>query len=195
VLVLGADLVHQDFVNFVTNGYYDAIGSYRRPVSYDTQGTQTVQVSAQVRVDGPKTPAGTNFFSASIAARGSDTVDASSGTTGIGELAVSSDGHVYGYSGDDDVPTFLTSAPVTLGQWHDLSVVVNFATRQFSFVVDHRVLGTFPFPGTPQFAGQFFTRGSVIAYTAPDTATMQKANYAAHFDTFRISVGHSEDDD
>ena len=33
--VRGADLVHQDFINQVTNGYYDAIGSYRRPVNFD----------------------------------------------------------------------------------------------------------------------------------------------------------------
>ena len=67
VRVLGADLEHQDFINTVTGGYYDAIGSYRHTVNYDTGGTQAVRVSAHVRVDGPLTP-GVNFFSASVAA-------------------------------------------------------------------------------------------------------------------------------
>jgi hypothetical protein len=44
VLVPGADLIHQDFITNVTGGYYDAIGSYRKPVNYDTAGTQTVRV-------------------------------------------------------------------------------------------------------------------------------------------------------
>jgi hypothetical protein len=52
VLVPGADLVHQDFIKTVTGGYYDAIGSYRKPVDYDTGGTQVVRLSAHVRVDG-----------------------------------------------------------------------------------------------------------------------------------------------
>jgi len=138
VLVLGEDLVHQDFINQLTGGYYDAIGSYRKPVNYDTGGMQTVRVSAHVLVEGPQTPTGNNFFSASIAARGAIVSDG--GTTGIGELAISSDGHVYGYSGDDDVPTFLTSASITLGEWHDLAVEADFATRHFAFFVDGQSL-------------------------------------------------------
>ena len=43
VLVRGKDLVHQDFINTATSGYYDAIGNYRYPLTppYDTGGTQT----------------------------------------------------------------------------------------------------------------------------------------------------------
>ena len=66
--VRGRDLEHQDFINEVTNGYYDAIGSYRHPVNYDTGGTQVVRVSSDVRVSGPKTAEGDNFFSASLGA-------------------------------------------------------------------------------------------------------------------------------
>ena len=190
MLVLGADLVHQDFINSATNGYYDAIGSYRQTVDHDTKGTQVVRVSAHVRVDGPKTATGTNFFSASVAAIG---VDGNGDPQGVGELAISSDGHVYGYSSDDLVPTFLTSAPVRLGEWHTLTVAADFVARHYSFFVDERYLGTFPFDAL--VTQNIFRRGSLIVYAAPDTATAHKANYAAHFDNFRISVGHSEDDD
>ena len=39
-------------------------------------------------------------------------------------------------------------------------------------------------------------RGSLIAYAAPDTGTLHKANYAAHYDQFAIRVvSGSEDDD
>lgn len=46
VHVLGADLEHQDFINELTTVYYDAIGSYRRAVDYDTANAQTVRISA-----------------------------------------------------------------------------------------------------------------------------------------------------
>jgi hypothetical protein len=186
VLVLGDDLVHQDFINFITGGYYDAIGSYRKTVDYDTGGTQTVRISAHVRVNGKRTDTGNNFFSASIVARGANVASTTpSGTVGIGELTISSDGHVYGYSGDDDVPVFLAKAPVSLGEWHNLAVDVNFTNSTFSFFVDDDCLGSFPFPSLP---GNFLRRGSLIAYAAPDTTELKKANYSAFYDQFRIKV-------
>jgi hypothetical protein len=183
VHVLGADLEHQDFINEATGGYYDAIGSYRRAVDYDSGGTQVVRVSAHVRIDGPQTATGDNFFSASIAAIG---VDADGASSGIGELAISSDGHAYGYSSQDFVPTFLTSAPVTLGQWHSLAVVLNFAARTYTFLLDDVSLGTFAFD--PSATSNVLRRGSLIVYAAPDTTTNIKANYAAHYDKFAIQV-------
>jgi hypothetical protein len=190
VHVLGADLEHQDFINDVTSGYYDAIGSYRRAVNYDTGGTNTIRVSALVRIDGPKTATGNNFFSASVAAIG---VDADGNSSGVGELALSSDGHVYGYSSQDLVPTFLTSARVRLGEWHRLAVVVDFAARTYSFQVDGEALGTFAFD--PSATSNVLRRGSLITYAAPDTATNTKADYAAHFDKFSIKVVSDRDGD
>ena len=104
----------------------------------------------------------------------------------MGELAISSDGHVYGYSSQALVPTFLTSAPVTLGQWHSLAVEVDFAARTYSFVVDDLSLGTFAFD--PSATSNILRRGSLIVYAAPDTATEHKADYAAHYDKFAINV-------
>jgi len=136
-----------------------------------------------VRIDGPQTVTGVNFFSAGLAAIG---VDADGNASGVGELALSSDGHVYGYSSQDLVPTFLTSAPVTLGEWHSLAVDVDFAARTYSFLLDGESLGTFAFDLSA--TSNVLRRGSLIAYAAPDTAANQKAHYAAHYDKFSIKV-------
>jgi hypothetical protein len=59
VRVRGADLVHQDFINTLTAGYYDAIGSYRKPVTCAVSAAfPLVHIGAKVRIDGPKTPPG-----------------------------------------------------------------------------------------------------------------------------------------
>jgi len=181
VHVLGEDLDHQDFINAVTGGYYDAIGSYRRPVNYDTGNSQTVRISAHVRVDGPATAGGNNFFSAALSTRAATTLD------GVGEIAISSDGHAYVYSGNDSVPSFLASMPVALGEWHCLAVVADFANKQSTFYVDGVLLGTFPFESSEIFTGVLL-RGTLLAYAAPDNASAHKANYAAHYDQFSIHV-------
>jgi hypothetical protein len=206
VRVKGADLVHQDFINTLTKGYYDAIGSYRCPVNLDV-GKAIVRVQAVVRVEGPQACARptpipcNNFFSASVAARAPGVKpDGSSDTVGVGELAISSDGKVYGYSGDDNVPgcptqpcdppaSFLTSAPVTLGAWHKLAVDVNFATGTFSFSVDDKLLpgGPFSFPTNHATVNDNkLRRGSLVVYAAPDTRQLHKNDFVAHFDNFSI---------
>jgi hypothetical protein len=202
VLVQGKDLVSQPIdINIVTGGYYDAIGSYRKTVNHDTGGTEAVRVSSHVRVDGRRTARGNNFFSASIAVRGTDD-DQGNGNTGIGELAISSDGRVYGYSGNDFVPgcevvpcvpaaTFLTSVRASLGEWHNLAIEANFATRTYTFFVDDECLGSFPFVAS--FTGNFLRRGSLIAYAAPDTATLHKDAYKSKYDQFSIKVVEPEE--
>jgi hypothetical protein len=195
VHVRGKDLERQDFLNDLTGGYYDAIGSYRRAVNYETSGTQTVRVSADVYVQGgQKTPDGTNFFSASVSTRTGLT---DGGTAGTGELAISSDGHVYGYSGNEHVPAFLTSAPVTLNAWHNLAVDVNPGARNYTFLLDGASLGTFDFQMPPDTEDptidytNVLTRGSILAYAAPDTESLKKQNFAAHFDNFSIVASPS----
>jgi len=183
VHVLGADLEHQDFINELTAGYYDAVGSYRRPVNHDTAGTQTIRISAHVRIDGPQTAAGNNFFSASIGGRATS-LDVSAG---VGELAISSDGHAYAYTGNENVPTFLGSLPVTLGDWHELAIEADFAAETSSFYVDGVLLGTFPFDPAETYTG-ILLRGAMLAYAAPDTAANKKADYAASYDKFSIKV-------
>ena len=110
-----------------------------------------------------------------------------SGTAGIGELAISSDGYVHGYSGDDNVPTFQASAPITLGAWHLLEIDLDFSNRRYTFYVDGTLLGgPFQFPSGANT--NTLTRGSLIAYVAPKTATVEKRNYVAHYDNFSIAT-------
>lgn len=198
VVVRGALLESQpEAINAVTSGYYDALGSYRKTVDFDSLGRRTVRISAHVRVDGKKTAEGNNFFSASIAGRGADVLSASGGgTIGVGELAISSDGHVYGYSGNEDVPgcaevpctpaaTFLSTRTVSLNEWHKLAIDINFRNRTYSFSVDDACMGTFRMD--PAFTGNFLRRGSIVAYAAPDTATELKSKYSAFFDQLIIA--------
>ena len=143
-------------------------------------GITTVQAS--VFVSGPLT-AGTNVFSASVASVGSD-------ATGLGELAISSDGMVHAYTGDDSFPTFLFGAPITLGQYHTLAVADNFTAQTSSFHVDGALLGTAAFAS--DYAGDdVLASGSFLAYAGTDTADFQKANYAAYYDDFSISAAPS----
>ena len=187
VHVLGEDLVHQDFINDATGGYYDAIGSYRRPVNYDTHGTEVVRVSANVRIDGPKTATGRNFFSAGIAGRAASTFNGDPSSASVGELAVSSDGRVYAYSGNDNVPIFLAGKRVRLGEWHKLAIVADFATHTSRFYVDGDLLASFAWEQGEVYTGVLL-RGALLAYAAPDTARLKKAYYAAHYDQFAIKV-------
>ena len=111
VRVNGASLESQPVdINAVTGGYYDAIGAYRRALDHDSGGTQVVRLSVDVRLDGRATPK-SNFFSASLIAVAYNDLG---GSEGVGELAISSDGHVYGSSGQDLVPVFLTRTKVAL---------------------------------------------------------------------------------
>jgi len=166
--VSGSDLEHQDFIGGATGGYYDAIGSYRRAVNYDTGGTKTLRISVDVLLDGRRTPQG-DFFSASLSGIG----QSDEGAEGIGQLTISSDGHVYGSSGQDLVPVFLT-------------IEMDFAERTYSFYVDSKWLGTFDFE--PRETYSLFSRASLITLTGPDTAQDKKADHAANFDHFKIEV-------
>ena len=177
VQVRGSNLQTDANVNGATSGYYNAIGSYRHAVSY-LAGTGTTTVQGDVFVSGPTT-ANSNFFSASVAALGT-------GGVGLGELAISSDGHVHAYTGDDAVPTFLFNTPITLSQWHTLAVVDDFGASKTSFYVDGSLLGTSPFAS--DYAGdQILNRGSIIAYAGSDSGNTLKSNYAAYYDNFSIS--------
>jgi hypothetical protein len=189
VEVRGAQLVHQDSVNQITQGYYDAIGSYRRPCNYDAgaHGFPVIRIQAAVRVDGPLSP-GTNFLSASISARGLQREERgnASGTVGIGELAISSDGHVYGYSGAEDSPVFQASAPAGLGAWHTLAIDIDFRGKNYTFLVDGNVLPGGPFRLVSAANTNTLARASLVVYAAAETATLGKSNYVVHFDDFSI---------
>jgi hypothetical protein len=83
------------------------------------------------------------------------------------------------------VPNFLASGPIALGVWHKLAVEVNFSSRTFQFFVDNvPFAGPFAFPSDVNTT--ILQRGSVVAYTAPDTKEFEKSAFAAHYDNFSI---------
>jgi len=191
VRVRGADLEHHDFVNESTHGYYDAIGSYRRLINYDVASNdfRPVRIEADVRVRGPLSPPENNFFSASIGALAAMTVDSDGNVSradGVGELSISSDGQVHGYCGCNLVPRFQVSAPMTLDAYHKLAIDVDFRQRTYTFVVDGASLGT-PFPFPDDVKTSVLVRASLIAYAAPDTATLKKRDYMAYYNNFSIT--------
>jgi hypothetical protein len=187
VHVLGGDLEHQDFISAATGGYYDAIGSYRRPVNYDTGNAQTVRISVRVRIDGPGTATGNNFFSAGLAGRAESTFNGDPSSASVGELAISSDGRAHAYSGNDNVPAFLASKRVKLGEWHKLAILADFPTQTSRFYVDDDLLATFAWEPSEVYTGVLL-RGAMLAYAAPDSAANHKADYASHYDKFTIEV-------
>ncbi len=173
VRVRGQDMVHADQVG----PELDAVGAYRRPVNYDTAaaGTPITQITASVRLDGP---VGTDdFFSVNIGAR--------SGDGNVGEISISSDGFVYGYSGNVINPT-LFSTPVTLGVWHLLGVTVDYDANLYSFSVDGASFGPYPFE--PGFTSDVLVRGSMLSYARPDAGTNLRSNYTAWVDNFSITA-------
>lgn len=183
VRVLGSDLEPQGFIADATGGYYTAIGSYRRAVNHDTGNAQVVRISAHVRLDGPGTDAGDNFFSAAVSTRAL-TLE---GTASVGEMALSSDGHVLVYSGNENVPTVLASVPAALGQWHSLAIAADFAAQVSAFYVDDILVATVPFEPTESFTGVLL-RGTLLAYAGTEDEDHSRADYAAYYDRFTIQV-------
>jgi hypothetical protein len=128
--IISTDLVFSGQQSvLVAAGYYDAIGSYQRVVNFDVGANRIpiVRVEAAVRLDGPLSPSANNFFAAAVQAIGlCDPILPGCHFPGVGALAISSDGKVYGWSGNNLVPgcpnppcvppaSFLISAPISLG--------------------------------------------------------------------------------
>lgn len=159
---------------------YEAVGSYRRPVNFDVAaaGFPTIQLRADVRLNGPLVGPG-DLFAASLAAR--------SGDGGVGELALSSDGRVYGYTGNFGSPILLGVA-VDLGAWHQLGIDVDFRDDSYTFLLDGVPLGRFPFE--PGFTSDVLLRGALVTYAYPDdgAAGYQRSDFTARFDNFSINT-------
>ncbi|MFN0126746.1 MAG: hypothetical protein ACKV19_08680 [Verrucomicrobiales bacterium] len=174
--VAGADLVAAPQVDPLA-----VVGSYRRPVNYDaSSGLSRVLITSDVRLDGPVLGTG-DFFGANIAAR--------SGSGGVGEISISSDGKVYGYTGNFGSPV-LASTSITLGEWHTLGIDVDFAADTYTFLLNGSSLGTFPFE--VGFSSDLLLRGSAVAFGFPDEAApdsqYKKSNFVARFDNFSIAT-------
>jgi hypothetical protein len=174
--VAGSDLVAAVEVDPLA-----VVGSYRRPVNYDAStGPSTVLITSDVRLDGPVLGTG-DFFAANIAARSED--------GGVGELSISSDGKVYGYTGNFG-GTALVSTSITLGEWHTLGILVDFASNNYNFLVDGTPLSATPFNFEAGFSSDLLLRGAAVVYGYPDDpaadSLSKKSNFTARFDNFSI---------
>ena len=167
VRVRGADLVDAPEVD-----PYAAVGSYRRPLGYDASGAEsTVRIRSDVRLNGPTLGTG-DFFAANIAARIGDGF--------AGELSLSSDGRVYGYTGTGvDVPIFI-SGLISLNAWHTLGIDVDFAGNTYTFLVDGTPSSAFAFDAG--VVSDILVRESLVVYANPDTATNHRADFTAYYD-------------
>ena len=184
VVVRGSTMVDDPIVE--STNYYHAIGSYRRPVTYDWASLKRVRVQAQIQIHGPRSRFGSNLFSASVAARG---VSSTKGTGGIGEIALSSDGYVFGYSGDDNTPTFQTMKPVDLDESHTLAIAVDFTTKTYQFFLDGDPLGH-PFPFPVDADQPTLARGALITYLGGNADPHGNGSnpYLAVYDNFSITA-------
>jgi len=173
VPVRGVDLITAPEVD-----PYAAVGSYRRPLNYDAgAGLPIVNIQASVRLDGPTLLTG-DFFTANIAARTGDGF--------AGELSLSSDGFVYGYTGAGGDPAPLFSAPITLNAWHTLGIDVDFAANTYTFLVDGVSSSAFPFDAAS--ISDVLVRESLVVYARPETVTNHRADFVARFDNASASV-------
>ncbi|RYD31038.1 MAG: hypothetical protein EOP86_18755 [Verrucomicrobiaceae bacterium] len=173
LLVRGSDMTPAPEVD-----PYAVVGSYRRPVNYDAgAGLTTVLITSDVMLEGA--PLGTgDFFTANIAARSADGA--------VGELSISSDGRVYGFTGTGADGLTLINEPISLNEWHNLGISVDFAANTYSFLVDGTDYGTFPFEAG--FTSDVLLRGSLVVYGRPDAGAYSRDNFTARYDNFSIAT-------
>lgn len=152
-----------------------AVGSFRKPLNYDTAaaGTPYVTIGADVRLDGPVPGGLPDFFAANMAARIGDGF--------AGELSISSDGYVYGYDGTGDPShPLLFSAPISLNAWHTLAILVDFSANSFAFSIDGIPTSSFPFADGA--VSDVLVRESLITYAYPDQGANHRGDFTAYYD-------------
>ncbi len=174
--VLGADLASSGGIT----SPYESVGSYRKPVSYDAaaNGYPIVRLSADVRLDGGQFASG-DFAAASLAAR--------SDIASVGEIELSSDGRVYAYDGISGGPLF-TSAAVSLSDWHNLAMEVDFLNNVTRFFVNGGLLGQFSY--NIGNTSDVLLRGALVAYARPDSDVdgFRRSDFTYRYDNFMITA-------
>lgn len=160
-----------DMVDAVEVSPLAAVGSYRKPLNYDTaaSGLPFVTIQSSVRLDGPVIGLG-DFFSSNIGAR--------SGNGSLAELSISSDGMIYGYDGNSN--NIVYTAPITLNAWHTLQILVDFAADTYAFSVDGTSSSAFAFAAG--YTSDILVREALITYAYPDTATNHRSDFTAYYD-------------
>jgi hypothetical protein len=185
VVVKGADLIGSEGIT----APYDAIGSYRKPLNYVVSADQTkVHVDADLllETDRPGTPG--EFFSLTIAAR-------SGSGDSLGEVGLSSQGVAEAWKLNavpGSPPEFVE--PITLNQWHRVSMLIDYQNRTTSYYIDDYLMGTVEAPS----ASNVLARVAMVVYARPNgDATggvgSSRSDFTARFDNFRVRVNNPHD--
>lgn len=161
---------------------YAAVGSYRRPVDYDTNasGLKIVRLSVDVMLTGPTTVPFTGW-AASLAARDS------AGFT-LAELEIGADGSLAGFGNQAPGSTPLVSGSTTPGGWHKLGLEIDYNTNLSRFFVDDNQLGSAISFASSNPSG-ILARGALVAYAGPDVSDQfTRADHAIYFDNYSVSA-------
>ncbi len=161
---------------------YDAVGSFRRPVGYDT--TVTGQTLLRLSVDAKVTGPGTvpySAFAGSLAARDN------AGFT-LAELELGPDGSIAGFGDQAPGSAPAVSGVVAAGAWHALAIEVDYLAKASTFFVDGAQVGL-----PVSFAGSgpsgVLARGAFVAYAGPNVAgSFDRSNHEIYFDNFSITA-------
>jgi hypothetical protein len=167
-------------LTFLTQyGFYDAFDSPNPTWNFSQY--PTVRLDAQVRLDGPST--GSTLADDLISANlGIDNND-----NDLAEMWISSNGHVHYYSDADPGSTddgYLGPA-VTLGQYHDLSVLLNTGTLTDSFYVDGRYIASLAMPATAISDDSFYFGVSMVGVA--DQGNYDHNAYTAYYDNVNLA--------
>ncbi len=161
---------------------YDAVGSFRRTVDYDTNasGLKIVRLSVDVMLTGPSTVPFTQW-AASLAARDS------AGFT-LAELEIGPDGSLAGFGNQAPGSTPLVSGTTTPGGWHKLGLEIDYNTNLSRFFVDGNQLGA-PISFAANNPSGVLARGALVAYAGPDVpGQFTRADHAMYFDNYSVSA-------
>ncbi len=129
----GTQALHMRFLGAPpAPGTVDTFAQVDHAINYTPaiQGVAPITYSADVRLAGPSggTAATNDYVSANLVAMGNGGE--------IGQMYLSSDGHVYAGTNGSIV------VPASLGTYHDMAMTFDFADSQTSYYLDGQLIGT-----------------------------------------------------
>ncbi len=147
-----------------------------KPLDYDTAtGLSTIDLSADVRLDGPATPNNDQISANLVLNSGAGDI--------LGELALSSDGHAYAF-GSKASDTYQFGTSVDLNTYHNLRMVADFAGKSVTYYLDGTLLGSLGFDSS---VTSTVFGGPSLAVIAVDDASFDRTPYTAYFDNLTVS--------
>lgn len=164
-------------------GFDYAVGSYRKFVNYDLAAASfpTIRLRVDMRLDGPPTdPTPDNVLGDFVSANLVGFTDDGA----VGELFLSSDGHIYGVSAGG---AYLFAKPTEMGRYYRVGMDYDFTARTASYFIDGELLGVEPLD--PNNLSTNFSRGSLLSLALdPDPLSRDRSAYTAYFDNFSIQA-------